>query len=102
MSDAVVVILVLGLATYVLKAAGPVLLGNRTLPPTVARTVELLPAALLAALVATSVVVADRSFVLDARLLGVLAAGAVLARGGGFIPTVLVAAAVTALVRLVA
>lgn len=100
MSTALTVIVVLGVATYALKAAGPVLLGNRTLPPVVARIVELLPAALLAALVATSVLVDGSGFVLDARLVGVLAAGAVLARGGGFIPTVLTAAAVTAVVRL--
>ena len=102
MSDATLVVLVLGAATYALKAAGPVLLGNRELPARAARVVELLPAALLAALVATSVLFDGRTFVLDARLVGVLAAGGVLARGGGFIPTVLTAAAVTALVRLVA
>ena len=102
MTDALLVVLVLGAATYVLKAAGPVLLGNRSLPPRAARVVELLPAALLAALVATSVLVEGQDFVLDPRLVGVVAAGVVLARGGGFIPTVVVAAAVTALVRLVA
>lgn len=101
MRDGVLVILLLGAATYVLKAAGPVLLGNRSLPPRVAAVVELLPAALLAALVATSVLVQDRAFVLDARLVGVLAAGGVLARGAGFIPTVVTAALVTALARLV-
>ena len=102
MSDAVVVIILLGLATYVLKAAGPVLLGNRALPPALARVVELLPAALLAALVATSVLVSGTAYVVDARLLGLLAAAVVLWRGGGFIPTVLAAAAVTAVVRLLA
>lgn len=102
MSAALTVILVLGALTYVLKAAGPVLLGNRTLPPRLASVVELLPAALLAALVAISVLVDGRSFVVDARLVGVAAAGVVLARGGGFIPTVVVAAAATAIVRLVA
>lgn len=100
MSNAMVVMLVLGALTYVLKAAGPVLLGNRTLPPRLSAIVELLPAALLAALVATSVLVDGRSFVVDARLVGVVAAGVVLARGGGFIATVLTAAGVTAAVRL--
>ncbi len=100
MSDAMLVIVLLGAATYVLKAAGPVMLGNRTLPPRIAAVVELLPAALLAALVATSVLTEGQAFVLDARLVGVVAAGVVLARGGGFIPTVVTAAAVTALVRL--
>ncbi len=102
MSDATTVVLVLGVATYALKAAGPVLLGNRTLPDGVARVIDLLPAALLAALVAISVLVEGTTFVVDARLLGVAAAGLVLARGGGFIPTVVTAAAVTALVRLLA
>lgn len=101
MRDPVLVILVLGGATYLLKAAGPVLLGNRTLPPRMAWVVELLPAALLAALVATSVLLDDRGFVLDARLVGVIVAGAVLARGGGFILTVVTAAAVTAVTRAV-
>lgn len=101
MRDGVVVILLLGAATYVLKAAGPVLLGNRRLPPRVGAVVELLPAALLAALVAISVLVDGQAFVLDARLVGVVAAGGVLARGGGFISTVVTAAVVTALVRLV-
>lgn len=101
MRDGVLVILLLGAITYVLKAAGPVLLGNRSLPPRVAAVVELLPAALLAALVATSVLIDGQAFVLDARLVGVVAAGGVLARGGGFILTVVTAAVVTALVRLV-
>lgn len=101
MREGVLVILLLGAATYVLKAAGPVLLGNRSLPARVAGVVELLPAALLAALVATSVLIDGQGFVLDARLVGVVAAGGVLARGGGFIPTVVTAAVVTALVRLV-
>ncbi len=100
MSDATLVVLLLGAATYGLKAAGPVLLGNRQLPPHLARIVDLLPAALLAALVATSVLVDGTTFVVDARIVGVGAAGLVLARGGGFIPTVLTAAAVTAVVRL--
>lgn len=100
MSRATTVLLVLAAATYALKAAGPVLLGNRTLPARVTRVVEVLPAPLLAALVAVSLLVADGGFVVDARLAGVGAAAVVLARGGGFIPTVVVAAAVTAVVRL--
>ena len=48
MSDATVVLLVLATGTYVLKAAGPLVLGGRTLPASVQQTVDLLPAALLA------------------------------------------------------
>lgn len=101
MSRATTTLVALAAVTYALKAAGPVLLGNRTMPPRVARVVEVLPAPLLAGLVAVSVLVADGGFVVDARLAGLGAATVVLARGGGFIPTVVVAAAVTALVRLV-
>jgi branched-subunit amino acid transport protein len=99
MRDGALVVLVLGAATYALKAAGPLVLGNRQLPDWLARVVALLPAPLLAALVVVSVAVDGGRLVLDARVVGVLAAGVVLARGGGFITTVLVAAVATAVVR---
>lgn len=101
MRDGLLVLLVLGAITYVLKAAGPTVLGNRELPPGVARVMALVPAPLLAALVAVSVAVEGSRIVLDARVVGLVAAGVVLSRGGGFVPTVLVAAAVTAGVRAV-
>lgn len=99
MSTATLVLLLLAAGTYLLKAAGPVLLGNRELPPRLADLVDLLPAPLLGALVATSLLVDAGAYTLDARLAGAAAAAVVLWRGGGFIPTVLVAAAVTALLR---
>lgn len=102
MREAVVVVLVLGAATYALKAAGPVVLGNRRLPERFARVVALLPAPLLAALVVVSVAVDGGRPVLDARAVGLVAAGLVLSRGGGFVTTVVVAAAVTAVVRALA
>lgn len=94
------VLLVLAAGTYLLKALAPVVLGGRPLHPRLADLVELLPAPLLAALVATSVLLESGAVVLDARLAGLAAAAVVLTRGGGFVATVVAAAAVTGLVRL--
>lgn len=99
MSPAVVVILGLGAGTYVLKAAGPLLLGGRSLPTAVDRASRQLPAALLAALVVVSTVADDRALLLDARLAGVVAGGVALRLRAPFIVVVAVAVAVTAVVR---
>jgi branched-subunit amino acid transport protein len=95
------VVLVVGLATVALKATGPVLLGDRTLPESVSRVVALLAPVLLSALVVTQTVGGDNELVLDARLAGV-GAGAVAIAARAPLPAVVVVAAVTtALVRLV-
>jgi len=99
MSTAWVVILGLFAGVYVLKAAGPVLLGDRTLPGSVARAATLLPAALLGALVAVSTLATGKSIHVDARLVGVAAAALALWRKQSFIVVVIVAAAATALTR---
>lgn len=99
MSTAVVVILGLGLGTYLLKAAGPLLLGGRRLPAQVDRVARQLPAALLAALVVVSTVAAERTLVVDARLAGVVAAGVALRLRAPFVVVVAVAVAVTGVVR---
>lgn len=102
MSTAVVVIVGLGLGTYALKAAGPLLLGGRRLPAPVERVAQQLPAALLASLVVVSTVAADRALVLDARLAGVVAGGVALRLRAPFIVVVAVAVAVTGGVRALA
>jgi branched-subunit amino acid transport protein len=95
------VVLVVGIATVALKATGPVLLGDRTLPESVSRVVALLAPVLLSALVVTQTVGGDNELVLDARLAGV-GAGAVAIAARAPLPAVVVVAAVTtALVRLV-
>lgn len=99
MSTAVVVIVGLGLGTYALKAAGPLLLGGRRLPAPVERVAQHLPTALLASLVVVSTVAGDRSLVLDARLAGVVAGGVALRLRAPFIVVVAVAVAVTGVVR---
>jgi len=95
-----VVIGVVGAVTMVFKASGPVLLGQRELPPRVTSVVEVLAPAMLAALVVTQTVGGDRELVLDERLAGVFV-GAVAVRLRAPLVVVMVAAAATAaLIRL--
>ena len=86
----------------VLKAAGPVLLGGRRLPGWLETPVVLLPAALLAALVAVSTFADGRQLAVDARAAGVAAAALALWRRANFVVVVVVAAVVTASFRAIA
>jgi branched-subunit amino acid transport protein len=95
-----VAILLLAGGTYAMKAAGPVLLGNRRLPAALTAVADLLPAALLAALVAVSSLTTDGEWDLDARAAGLLAAVIAAWRRGSFLVIVAAAMATTALVRL--
>jgi branched-subunit amino acid transport protein len=91
---------VLAVGTYLCKAVGPVAASGRTLPPLLARVADLLPAALLAALVATQTLGGPGGLVLDARVLGVGVAAVAVARGAPFGLVVVLGAGVTALARL--
>lgn len=95
-----VVIVVVGAATIAFKAAGPVLLGTRTLPPRVASVVDVLAPAMLAALVVTQAVGADRALVLDERLAGVGAGAVAVWLRAPLVAVMTVAAATAALIRL--
>jgi uncharacterized membrane protein len=95
-----VVIAAVGLATVLFKASGPVLLGQKQLPPRVASVVEVLAPAMLAALVVTQTVGGDRELVLDERLVGVAAGAAAVALRAPLVVVMAVAAAVAALLRL--
>jgi branched-subunit amino acid transport protein len=96
-----VAVAVIGLGTVGLKALGPVVLGGRALPERLTGIVELLAPALLSALVAVQAFGAERALVLDARLIGLAAAGIALWRKAPMIVVVLVAAVTTALARLI-
>jgi branched-subunit amino acid transport protein len=96
------VVLVVGAATVCFKAAGPVLLGRRRLPDAITGVVALLAPVLLAALVVTQTVGGDNELVLDARLAGVGAAAVAIAARVPLPAIVVVAAATTAFVRLLA
>jgi branched-subunit amino acid transport protein len=95
-----IVIAVVGVATMLFKASGPVLLGRRELPPRVAALVEVLAPAMLAALVVTQAVGGDRELVLDERLAGVAAGGVAIALRAPIVVVMTVAAAVAAVIRL--
>ena len=99
MSRVWLVVLAVGLATVAIKAAGPVLLGGRALPPRMAAVIALLAPALLAALVAINTFGGERALTVDARLAGVAAAGVAIWRRAPLLLVVVLAATVTALVR---
>jgi uncharacterized membrane protein len=90
----------IGLGTMAIKAAGPVLLGERPLPVRVKSVVALLAPALLAALVATATLGEGQSLVVDARIIGVGAAVVALALRAPTLAVVVVAALAAALARL--
>lgn len=103
MSEVWLTIAVLAVATALIRASGPVLLGGRDLPDRLQGVIALFAPALLAALVVVETVGAPEggSLELDARVLGVGAAALGLAAGASTLPVVALAAVVTALVRLV-
>jgi branched-subunit amino acid transport protein len=94
------VIGIVGAVTIAFKAAGPVLLGTRELPPRVASVVEVLAPAMLAALVVTQTVAGDRELVLDERLAGIVAGAIAVWLRAPLLAVMVVAAATAALIRL--
>jgi len=93
--DVWIVVGVLTVICFVIKAAGPVALGGRDLPRWADRLIVLLPAALLSALVVVQTFADGKELVLDARAAGLAAAFvAVLLRASMLI--VLLVAALTA------
>ena len=101
MSTAWTAVLCVGLATVAIKAAGPVLAGDRELPLRTSRMVALVGPALLAALVATQAFASDEKLVLDERGAGLVAAAVAIALRAPIIVVVAVAAASAALLRVV-
>lgn len=99
MTATVTALVLLAVGTFVMKAVGPVLAAGRELPGWLARTAALMPAALLAALVAVQTFTSGSALVLDARALGVAAAAVAVALRAPFALVVVIGAAVTAAVR---
>lgn len=97
-----VVVAVVGVATILFKAAGPVFLGRRVLPARVDAVIQLIAPVMLTALVVTQTFGSDDGISVDARVPGVAAAAVALLRGVPIIAAMVIAATVTALFRLVA
>jgi branched-subunit amino acid transport protein len=89
-------------ATVLIKATGPVMLGGRELPSVVLRVIACMAPALLAALVVTSALAEGRSFHVGAHVAGMVAGGLLMWRGRSVVLAVLVAMVVTAAIRAVA
>jgi uncharacterized membrane protein len=89
-------------ASATLKAAGPLLLGDRELGPRATAVIASLAPALLTALVLVDTITAGRRLVGDARLAGVAAAGVALLLRAPVLVVLAVAVATTALLRLLA
>ena len=100
MSSTWLVVLLVGAFTVSFKAAGPLLLAGRRLPPRLNSAFELLAPSLLAALVVTQSLGGKGGIVLDARLVGLGAAAIAIWLRAPLIVVVVVAALATALVRL--
>jgi branched-subunit amino acid transport protein len=93
-------VILVGLGTFAIKAAGPLLLGGRELPPRLQGMLDHLPPALLAALIVTQALGDERRLTLDPRLLGLAAAGVALAVRAPVLLVLVAATATTALARL--
>jgi len=88
--------------TAVLKGAGPIALGGRTLPPWFSSIVALMAPALFAALVVTQVLADGRELGVGADTAGVALAGVAAWRGASVITVVFVAAVTAAALRALA
>ena len=99
MSTVWAAVALIGAATILLKATGPLLVGLRTLPPRLMALVVLFAPALLAALVVTQAVGGNHKIVLDARLPGLAAGGAAALLRAPLLAVIVIAAGTTALVR---
>jgi branched-subunit amino acid transport protein len=101
-NDAWIVVAAVGVATVLLKAAGPVFLGRRPLPRRIQSAVDLLAPVMLTALVVTQTLANGAEISVDARVPGVAAAGIAIWRGTPLVGAMVIAGAVTALLRLAA
>ena len=101
MSDSFVLIAGMALATFAIKAAGPIALGGRALPERFTGVVALLAPALLSALIVTQALADGQKLAIGTDTAGVVAGGLVAWRTGSVIGCVLVAAAVTAILRAI-
>jgi len=94
--------LVAALGSYLLKLAGLSVPAAWVEQPWVARVVDFVPAALLAALVAVQAATSGRDLVVDGRLVGLAVAAVALAFRAPFIVVLLLAGAAGALAHVFA
>jgi branched-subunit amino acid transport protein len=95
-------IVALAAGCYAFKVIGLILVGDRTMPPVVARCLALIPAAMISALVALNTFSDGQDLVVDARAAGVAAAVLAAWRKAPLIVVIILGAGVTAAVRAIA
>lgn len=95
-----VLVVALSAFAYLCKVFGFVVVGSRAMPALVERCLALIPASLLAALVAKDTFSIGRALVFDARAVGLAVAVFAVWRRAPFIVVVVGAMAATALVRV--
>ena len=95
-------ILALAAGSYAFKALGLLVVGNHPISHRYRDVTELLPPALFAALIVVQTFESDGELVLDARAAGVAAAAGAVWLRAPFVVVILVAMAVTAIVRALA
>ncbi len=89
-------------AAYGLKLLGAVIIGQRTMPPVVERCLLLIPAALLAGLIAKDTFTTGQSIGVDARAVGLVVAALATWRKLPFAVIIVLGVGATALIRLFA
>jgi branched-subunit amino acid transport protein len=92
-------VLTLAVASFALKAVGPVVIGRRPAPARVTAVLDLLPIPMLAAIVAVGTLTTGHHLQVDARLPGLAVAGVLVWRGAPFLAVIVAAAATTAAIR---
>lgn len=100
MSATWVGIVVMAVGCFAFKLAGLSVPGRVLAHPVTIRAADLIPIALLGALIAVQVLGGDHELVLDARLAGLAVAAVLLSLRVPFLPVVVGAAAAAALLRL--
>lgn len=95
-------VLTLGVGAYLCKVIGLVVIGGRSLPPPLVRCLALIPAALISALIVKDTVSAGQDLVVDARIVGVVAAAVAAWRRAPLVAVIVVGAGATAAVRALA
>jgi branched chain amino acid efflux pump len=99
MSQAWLVVGLVGAGTIAIKAIGPVLLGGRALPERLSSVIELLAPALLGALVAVQTFGNGQALAVDERVFGVAVAAIAIWRKAPLLLVVILATVATALAR---
>jgi branched-subunit amino acid transport protein len=89
----------LSAAAFGLKVLGFVVVGGREMPPILQRCLALIPASLLAALIAKDTFTTAQEIAIDARLVGLVVAAVAVWRRLPFVVVIVLATAATAAVR---